>query len=59
MDHHVADLTLADEGALRVEWAGSQMPVVQTLKERFAKEKPFEGLRIAACLHVTDRKSVV
>jgi adenosylhomocysteinase len=53
MDHHVADLSLADEGALRVEWAGSQMPVVQTLKERFAKEKPFEGLRIAACLHVT------
>jgi adenosylhomocysteinase len=53
MDHHVADLGLADEGRLRVEWAGAQMPVITALRERFAKDKPFDGMTIAACLHVT------
>src|SRR5688500_2741447 len=53
MDNHVADLGLADEGALRVEWAGTQMPVIAALRERFAAERPFEGLAIGACLHVT------
>ncbi len=53
MDNHIADIGLADEGRLRVEWAGGQMPVIAALKERFAKEQPFAGITIAACLHVT------
>jgi adenosylhomocysteinase len=53
MDHHVADIGLAEEGRLRVEWAFSQMPVVAALGERFATEKTFDGIRISACLHVT------
>jgi adenosylhomocysteinase len=53
MDNHIADIGLADEGRLRVEWAGGQMHVIQALQERFAKEKPFTGITIAACLHVT------
>jgi adenosylhomocysteinase len=52
-DHHIADIGLADEGRLRVEWAGGQMHVVNALKERFAKEQPFAGITIGACLHVT------
>jgi len=49
----VADLSLADAGSRRVEWAGREMPVLAAIRARLAKEKPFEGLRIAACLHVT------
>jgi len=52
-DHHIADIGLADEGRLRVEWAGGQMHVINALKERFAKEQPFAGITIGACLHVT------
>ena len=49
----VADLSLADAGSRRVEWAGREMPVLRAIRARLAMEKPFEGLRIAACLHVT------
>ena len=49
----VADLSLADAGSRRVEWAAREMPVLRTIRERVAKEQPFKGLRIAACLHVT------
>ncbi|MFE0427005.1 adenosylhomocysteinase [Streptomyces sp. NPDC058953] len=49
----VRDLSLADEGKLKVEFAGRRMPVLSTLVERFAETKPFVGQRIAACLHVT------
>ena len=44
---------LADEGRLRVEWADRQMPVLARIRERFEKERPLDGLTIAACLHVT------
>ncbi len=53
MDNHIADIGLADEGRLRVEWAGGQMHVINALKERFTKEQPFKDITIAACLHVT------
>jgi len=53
VDNHVADLALAEEGNLRIEWAAGQMPVVAALNERFSKDKPFAGVTIAACLHVT------
>ena len=49
----VKDLSLAQDGVNRIEWAGREMPVVNLIRERFAKEKPLAGLRMAACLHVT------
>ena len=53
VSHDVKDLSLAPGGKNRIEWAGNQMPVLKILGERFAKEKPLKGLRLAACLHVT------
>ena len=51
--HDVKDLSLAAEGKKRIEWAGSSMPVLAQIRERFAKEQPLNGVRVAACLHVT------
>src|SRR6516225_2785594 len=51
--HEIADLSLAPEGEARIAWASEQMPVLRQIRERFAAERPLEGLRIAACLHVT------
>ncbi len=51
--HDVVDLGLADAGSRRVEWAAREMPVLAGIRRRLAKERPFAGLRIAACLHVT------
>jgi adenosylhomocysteinase len=53
VDHDVADLSLAESGARRVAWAGRRMPVLKTIRERFAKETPLDGHVVAACLHVT------
>ena len=53
IEHDVKDLALADEGVKRIEWAAREMPVIRLIRERFAREKPLEGLRVAACLHVT------
>jgi adenosylhomocysteinase len=51
--HDVKDISLASEGVRRIQWADRQMPVLQAIRERFEKEKPLEGYRISACLHVT------
>jgi adenosylhomocysteinase len=51
--HDVADLSLAAQGKGRIEWAERSMPVLRQIRERFAKERPFEGVRLAACMHVT------
>lgn len=53
MEYDVKDLTLAEKGKLRIEWAAKFMPVLSLLKERFSKSKPFKGINISACLHVT------
>ena len=53
IQYDVADLSLAPQGELKIEWAGQQMPVLATIKNRFKKEKPLKGITIAACLHVT------
>lgn len=53
MNYDIANPALADEGARRVDWAGRRMQVLATVRERFAKEKPLDGLVVAACLHVT------
>jgi adenosylhomocysteinase len=49
----VKDLELAAKGKTRIEWAGQWMPVLNLIRKRFAAERPLEGVRIAACLHVT------
>jgi len=51
--YDVKDLALADEGRRRIAWADRQMPVLTAIRERFEKEQPLAGYRIAACLHVT------
>ena len=51
--YDVKDLALADEGRRRVEWAERSMPVLRLIRDRFAKEQPFKGRRLSACLHVT------
>lgn len=53
MDYNVKDLKLSRQGKLRSEWAGVEMPVLRQIKERFAREKPLKGVKVAACLHVT------
>ncbi|MCC7367837.1 MAG: adenosylhomocysteinase [Chloroflexi bacterium] len=52
-NYDVKDIGLADRGLLKMEWAGSEMPVLNLIRERFRKEKPLAGLRLSACLHVT------
>ena len=51
--HDIADAALAAEGKKRIEWAERNMPVLAQIRERFAKEQPFTGVRFAACMHVT------
>jgi len=51
--HDIADLGLATGGVSRIAWAGEQMPVLARIRERFASERPLEGVRVGACLHVT------
>jgi len=53
MNYDVKDIKLAREGALRIEWANQNMPVLNRIQRRFEKEKPLKGVRIGACLHVT------
>jgi len=51
--YDVKDIDLADEGRKHIEWAEKEMPVLRLIRERFQQERPLEGLRISACLHVT------
>src|SRR5256884_9428898 len=51
--YDVKALALASEGKRRIEWADRQMPVLAAIRERFEREQPLAGYRIAACLHVT------
>lgn len=53
LKHEVKDLGLAALGRQRIEWAGREMPVLKQIRDRFAKEKPFEGIRLVACSHIT------
>ena len=49
----VKDISLADAGKRKIEWAQQQMPVLQIIRKRFIKEQPLKSLRVSACLHVT------
>ncbi|MFC2005307.1 adenosylhomocysteinase, partial [Chloroflexota bacterium] len=51
--HDIKDPSLASAGKQRIEWASLEMPVVKLIQERFAREKPFAGVRISGCLHIT------
>ena len=51
--HEIADLSLAEEGAAQIAWARQQMPVLESIRERFAAERPLQDVMVAACLHVT------
>jgi len=53
MDCDIKDMSLAEAGKARIEWADRSMPVLRSIRERFEKEKPLKGIRLAACLHVT------
>jgi len=53
MKYDIKNMKLASDGALRIEWANQNMPVLNRIQNRFEKEKPLKGIRIAACLHVT------
>src|SRR3990172_8826755 len=54
MEHYdIKDNSLAEGGRRRIEWAEREMPVLRTILERFKKERPLKGMRVAACLHVT------
>jgi len=49
----IKDPSLAPQGLLRIEWASREMPVLKSIRERFAREKPLKGIRLSGCLHVT------
>jgi len=53
VDYDIKDLSLAEKGLLRIEWARGSMPVLAMIEERFEKERPLRGIRVSACLHVT------
>ncbi len=64
MDHKegaykVRDLSLADAGRMRIEWAESRMPVLMRLRDKYAAAKPFKGYKITGCLHVTKETAVL
>lgn len=59
MKYDIKDISMAPKGKLRIEWAEQRMPVLRLIRERFKKEKPLNGIRISACLHVTTETGVL
>lgn len=59
MDYKIKDINLAEQGKKKIEWAEAHMPVLMKIKERFKDSKPFKGLKIACCLHVTKETAVL
>jgi adenosylhomocysteinase len=59
MDYDIRDISLAERGCLRVEWAEMAMPVLKLIRNRFEKEKPLKRMRLSACLHVTTETAVL
>lgn len=57
MNYDITDINLASEGALKSEFADEQMPVLRDIRKRFSETRPLEGIRIAACLHITSETS--
>jgi adenosylhomocysteinase len=59
MDYDIKDISLSEKGRLRMEWAEMAMPVSKLIRARFEKEKPLQGVRLSACLHVTTETAVL
>ncbi|MEM4529524.1 MAG: adenosylhomocysteinase [Candidatus Methanomethylicaceae archaeon] len=59
MDYVIKDIGLAEKGKNLIKWAEDHMPVVMEIRKRFLEEKPLEGIRIGACLHVTKETAVL
>jgi len=59
MEYDIKDVSLAEKGRLRMEWAEMAMPVSKLIRNRFEKEKPLKGIRLSACLHVTTETAVL
>ena len=59
MNYGIKDIELANRGALRIEWARNNMPVLGIVAGRFKKERPLKGMKVAACLHVTTETGVL
>lgn len=59
MNYDINDIKLAKKGALRIEWARNNMPVLGLINQRFKKDKPLKGLKIACCLHVTTETAIL
>ncbi|PJF46669.1 MAG: adenosylhomocysteinase [Chloroflexi bacterium] len=59
MHYDVKDTDLATSGRYKIEWAEQEMPVLQLIRARFAKEQPLRGVRVAACLHVTSETAAL
>ena len=58
-NYEVKSMALADKGTKVIEWARRHMPVLQIINDTYAKEQPFKGLKIGACLHVTKETAVL
>ncbi len=59
MNYDVKDISLATSGRYKIEWAEQEMPVLRLIRERFAREQPLKGVRVAACLHVTSETAAL
>ncbi len=59
MAYDIKNASLANKGALRIEWARNNMPVLRLIAERFKRERPLRGIKVAACLHVTTETAVL
>ena len=59
MSYDIKDIKLAKKGGFRIEWASKNMPVLNLIKQRFSREKPLRGLKVACCLHVTTETAVL
>ncbi len=59
MDYKIKDINLAEQGRKNIDWAESRMPVMMELRQRFSKEQPLKGQKIAGCLHVTKETAVL
>jgi len=59
MNYDIADSSLAGEGHRRIAWADRRMPVLAAIRDRFESEKPLDGVRVAACMHVTSETAVL
>src|ERR671938_765307 len=59
MDYRIKDISLAEDGKRKIDWAEVHMPVLVALRQRYAKSKPLRGIRVAGCLHVTKETGVL